>query len=410
MPDVKVPIVEPESPGGPDCGYPAESLLPGFAATTEFALLFIDAAGVINFINEAALTMFGYDRHEMIGRTLDLIIPQRLRGAHNAGVRRVGGGQPSKLSGRTVEVAALRRDGTEFPVELSLSVWSGPDGVTMGGMIRDISERRRREARLHRLAHQDLLTGLPNRIGFGERLQAALALGEPVGVLLLQLDGFKKITESLGHTTGDSLLQALAVRLPSAMDDAALLARFGDGEFAVLLPGAADPAMAEAAAASIVAALDEAFNIGGYMLKLGCFAGVAIGPADGVDADELIAAADLALYQARQDGRRVRLFEAAMRNAVSARRALQDELLRAVEAGELVLHYQPQVDLRTGAIFGAEALLRWNHPDREGRCCPSRFWRSSKPIPWRCMSDAGSWTRLAGRPRSGAPADVPGSG
>lgn len=103
-------------------------LLQGFSENTEFALLFIDSGGIINFVNPAALNMFGYSRDEMVGATLELIIPHRLRGAHNAGFARVGAGCPSKLNGRTVEVVALRRDGTEFPIELSLSVWSGPDG------------------------------------------------------------------------------------------------------------------------------------------------------------------------------------------------------------------------------------------------------------------------------------------
>jgi diguanylate cyclase (GGDEF)-like protein/PAS domain S-box-containing protein len=351
----------------------AAAALSGFADATAFALLIIDRNGIIRFVNKAAQLMFGYDRDEMVGRTLDLVIPSRLRGAHRAGVERVGGGQPSKLNGRTVEVAALRRDGSEFPIELTLCAWQGEDGISMGGIIRDISEKREREIRLHRLAHQDPLTGLPNRIRLYERLGAMLAAGEPVAVLLLAIDGLKKINDNLGHMTGDSLLQALAVRLPSALDADAFLARLGGDEFAVLLPGVADPQHALAAAAAVADAFDAAFNIGDHLLKLGVGIGVALGPGHGEDPEELMASADLALTQANRDANAdFRMFEPAMRSAVAASRALKDQLLHAVEAGELVLYYQPQVDLRSGAIFGAEALLRWNHP-RRGLLLPNKF-------------------------------------
>lgn len=342
----------------------ADSLLSGFAENIEFALVIIDASGTITYVNKSAERLFGYGRSEMVARTLDLIIPPRLRGAHNAGIARVGSGQPSKLNGKTVEVTALRRDGSEFPIELSLSVWHGPNGVAMGGIIRDISERRQRDMRLHRLAHQDTLTGMPNRFQFDMQLEDALAAGERTGVLLLDLDGFKKVNDTLGHATGDTLLQALAVRLPAALDANAMVARLGSDEFAVLLRGIDKPATAVAAASSLLQSFDKPFEIGDHLLKLGVSIGGAVAPADGGDAEELLASADLALYRARQRGGRYRMFEPGMRNAVAARRALKDELLRAIGAKEFVLHYQPQVCLETGRILGAEALLRWNHPSR----------------------------------------------
>ncbi|RJG43387.1 EAL domain-containing protein [Mesorhizobium sp. DCY119] len=349
------------------------SALAGFADTTELALMMIDARGIITYVNKAGQRLLGYERDEMVGCTLDLIIPERLRGAHSAGVARVGGGQPSKLSGKTVEVAALRRDGTEFPIELSLSVWQGPDGVVMGGIIRDISERRQRDTRLHRLAHHDPLTGLPNRAQVNERLGAILAAGGQAAILLFDLDGFKKVNDNLGHATGDTLLQALAVRLPAVLDADAIPARIGGDEFAVILPDVGDPMKASAAARSILDAFRQSFTIGDHVLKLGACVGVALGPAHGADPEELIASADLALSHARRDGSPgFRLYEPAMRSAIAARRLMKDELLQAVSAGELVLHYQPQIDLESGAVFGAEALLRWNHPTR-GLLFPATF-------------------------------------
>jgi len=348
------------------------SPLAGFAENIEFALVVIDASRNISFVNKSAERMFGYDKAELVGQTLDLIIPARLRGAHNAGIARVASGTPSKLSGKTVEVSALRRDGSEFPIELSLSVWQGPNGVSMGGIIRDISERRQRDMRLYRLAHQDTLTGLPNRLQFDMQLEDALERGEATGLLLVDLDGFKKVNDTLGHATGDTLLQALAVRLPAALDANAMVARLGSDEFAVLLRGIDKPAAVAAAANSLLHSFEQPFEIGDHLLKLGVSIGGAVAPRDGGDSEELMASADLALYRARQQGGSYRIFEPGMRNAVAVRRALQDELLRAIKAKEFVLHYQPQVCLESGRVLGAEALLRWKHPSR-GLLAPADF-------------------------------------
>jgi diguanylate cyclase (GGDEF)-like protein/PAS domain S-box-containing protein len=348
------------------------SPLAGFVENIEFALVVIDASRNISFVNKSAERMFGYDKAELVGETLDLIIPARLRGAHNAGIARVAAGTPSKLSGKTVEVSALRRDGSEFPIELSLSVWDGPNGVSMGSIIRDISERRQRDMRLYRLAHQDTLTGLPNRLQFDMQLEDALERGEATGLLLVDLDGFKKVNDTLGHATGDTLLQALAVRLPAALDANAIVARLGSDEFAVLLRGIDRPAAVAAAANSLLHSFEQPFEIGDHFLKLGVSIGGAVAPRDGGDSEELMASADLALYRARQQGGSYRIFEPGMRNAVAVRRALQDELLRAIRAREFVLHYQPQVCLESGRVMGAEALLRWNHPLR-GLLAPADF-------------------------------------
>lgn len=348
------------------------SPLAGFAENIEFALVVIDASRNISFVNKSAERMFGYDKAELVGKTLDLIIPARLRGAHNAGIARVAAGTPSKLSGKTVEVSALRRDGSEFPIELSLSVWQGPNGVSMGGIIRDISERRQRDMRLYRLAHQDTLTGLPNRLQFDMQLEDALERGEATGLLLVDLDGFKKVNDTLGHATGDTLLQALAVRLPAALDANAMVARLGSDEFAVLLRGIDKPAAVAAAANSLLHSFEQPFEIGDHLLKLGVSIGGAVAPRDGGDSEELMASADLALYRARQQGGSYRIFEPGMRNAVAVRRALQDELLRAIKSKEFVLHYQPQVCLESGRVLGAEALLRWKHPSR-GLLAPADF-------------------------------------
>ncbi|MHC2087356.1 putative bifunctional diguanylate cyclase/phosphodiesterase [Methylobacterium sp. CM6244] len=344
----------------------------GFAKAAEYALLVVDGAGTIAFCNPAAEILFGHGAGEMLGRPIEIIIPEPLRAAHAAGFRRIAAGNASHLAGRTIELMALHRDGSTFPIEFSMSLWQEPGGIGMGALIRDISEWRARDAKLLQLAHHDKLTGLTNRALFDERLDGSLSTDRYATVMLLDLDGFKEVNDSLGHAVGDALLQAVAIRLSSCVTPEITVARFGGDEFALLLPGQGNPLKAETLSARILEIFQTPFPVAGHVFHVGLSIGAAIG-GPGAARDELIADADLALYQAKRDGRRCfRLFEQSMRSAVVARRALHDELTRAVEHSELVLHYQPQVDLDSGRIIGAEALLRWAHPSR-GLLLPATF-------------------------------------
>ncbi|MCW6509998.1 EAL domain-containing protein [Hyphomicrobiales bacterium BP6-180914] len=345
----------------------------GFADATELALLSVDATGKIEFANQAATELFGYARHEMIGRSVDIIIPDRMQGAHRVGMARVLAGEPSKLTGKTIELSARKRDGSEFPIEMSLSVWHNERGVGMGAVIRDISERRERDGRLLRIANHDSLTGLSNRGRLEQLIAATFLAGDAAAVLLLDLDGFKDVNDSVGHAVGDSLLQAVSVRLPTVLPPRATLARFGGDEFAVLLSGVGDPLQAQACGTAILTALETPFELAGHRFQVGGSVGFAVGPAHGEDPEELIASADFALYRAKQaGGRTLRMFEPEMRHAAAARRATQDDLLRALQKKELVLHYQPQISLDDGRLIGVEALIRWQHPER-GLLLPGAF-------------------------------------
>ncbi|WP_426227683.1 putative bifunctional diguanylate cyclase/phosphodiesterase [Pararhizobium sp. DWP3-4] len=349
------------------------STVMNFSAATELAFFAIDTAGRIEFVNRAALNLFGYRQDEMVGQLIDIIIPDRFRGAHHAGLARVLAGGTTKLIGKTVEVVARKRDQTEVPIEISLSLWNDERGVGMGAVIRDITDRRERDARLLRMANQDTLTGLSNRHSFENLLQEVLSENRAATVALLDLDGFKDVNDSLGHAVGDALLQAVAVRLPSVLAADVTVARFGGDEFAILLPGdrPADEAMVTIDA--VLTAFEGPFDVGGNVFQLAATIGIALAPHHGTDAEELLASADFALYRAKQAGGGTMLmFEPEMRSDSLARRATQDELLRALKNSELVLYYQPQVCLEDGHILGVEALIRWQHP-QHGLLYPACF-------------------------------------
>ncbi|MGE0282284.1 MAG: putative bifunctional diguanylate cyclase/phosphodiesterase [Rhizobiaceae bacterium] len=348
-----------------------ERAIAGFAEATDLALIIINQHGRIAFVNQATEQMFGHQREALIGRSLDLIIPERLRGAHTAGVARIQAGLPPKLAGRTVEVAALHADGREFPVEIGMAAWQGADGMMMSGVIRDVSERRERAEKLAGLSRLDALTGLPNRLEMMERLQDYLDDKVDTTVMLIGLDGLKKINDDLGYKVGDTILQSLAIRLPALVSKDALMCRPEGSLFALVLPEMGDPMRAMSIARDVLRTVNSPLSIGEHVVRLGANIGIAIGPSQGYDADELVANADLALPRT-QGTATARLFEPAMRSAIAARRAMNDEIRHAVEGQELELYFQPQIDMTSGAIIGAEALLRWNHHAR-GLLAPAAF-------------------------------------
>ena len=351
----------------------ADTVAAQFAKSTSEAFLCVDAVGGITYWNRAAETLFGYAREECIGRSLDIIVPERFQGAHGRGMGRVAAGGTSKLAGRTVELVAKRRDGTEFPIELLISVWEEHGTRGMGAIIRDISERRNQQARLEHMALNDQLTGIPNRFQFAQRLREALAEDAPLSVIMFDLDGFKAVNDSLGHATGDTLLQALTIRMLACLGATTTLARLGGDEFAVLLPRCGDPLFATSLANTLVQAAGEPFTIDIHHVMVGVSVGIAETGIVGREPEALMAAADLALYEAKAGGGgRVRLYEPHMRDRFVAHRELQLELRTATQRGEFVLHYQPQVSLHDGRLIGCEALLRWQHPG-QGLLYPNAF-------------------------------------
>jgi diguanylate cyclase (GGDEF)-like protein/PAS domain S-box-containing protein len=246
------------------------------------------------------------------------------------------------------------------------------------GVVEDITERERANDRIAYMAHHDLLTGLANRALFlekiaeaGERLRRR---GETFTVLMLDLDRFKDVNDSLGHPAGDALLQEVARRLKSSLGEADVLARLGGDEFAILQGGEAQQRLgAHALAAKIIDSLGETFDVDGSKVVIATSIGIAQAPEDGIEHNELMKKADLALYRKKTEGRNgYRFFDAKMMAEADARHRLGHDLRNAISNGELELHYQPFIDVKTREICGVEALLRWHHPQR-GDIAPSEF-------------------------------------
>ncbi|MDY8111096.1 EAL domain-containing protein [Fulvimarina sp. 2208YS6-2-32] len=345
-----------------------------FVEAGSSAMICVDHAGEITFANRPALDLLGYEECDLLGQSVEIIVPDRMKSAHRAGMKRVVNGGPSSLSGKPFELMARRSDGSELPIEMTLSIFSTDEGMGFGATMIDITERRARDARLHRLANFDPMTGLQNRTSFTEKLNGLVQEMVDVTVLLIDLQGFKQVNDTYGHAAGDGILQAFSIRLTASQPSDAVIARFGGDEFAVLLPGRIDPDFARIQAENLQRALAEPFTLDGKEVRIGAGIGYAFGPRGSVEADELIANADFALYDAKAASSQpmLRSFDPSMRAAANAKLALQKELRRAFEGGEFVLHYQPQIDLTTGRIKGVEALIRWNHPTR-GLLAPAEF-------------------------------------
>jgi len=243
---------------------------------------------------------------------------------------------------------------------------SGDGGTVV--LYTEISELKRRDRELQHMAYHDALTGIPNRELFQQRVDQALAAarrhGLTAAVMFLDLDHFKNVNDSLGHPAGDALLKCIAGRLRSCFRDIDTVARVGGDEFAIVLMDLNRPESVTTLASRLLQVVGRPVEFNGQQIVTGISIGIAIAPTDGKDAATLIKNADLALYRAKCDGRGTfRFFEAEMDARAQARRALEIGLRQSVAKNELVVHYQPQVDIYTNEILGFEALVRWRHQE-----------------------------------------------
>ncbi|MFH5925180.1 bifunctional diguanylate cyclase/phosphodiesterase [Roseomonas xinghualingensis] len=263
-----------------------------------------------------------------------------------------------------------------------VNAFPAPDGGVTA-FVREVTDQQRVREELRHLAYHDQLTGLANRPGFNESAMRGLVEGGPVALLLIDLDGFKHVNDTLGHAAGDAVLREVAARLADRLGGRGELARLGGDEFAALLPGFGCAAQARALVRELLDALAaEPFAIRGRHFPIRASAGLVLVPAGaGKDFGTLLTNADLALYRAKEaGGGTCQIFEASIREEYEARRLLDEEIGRAVRCGEFELHYQPQMRLADGALVGAEALLRWRHPTR-GLLSPGLFLEALEASP-----------------------------
>ncbi|MFN3500665.1 MAG: putative bifunctional diguanylate cyclase/phosphodiesterase [Allorhizobium sp.] len=355
-----------------DGSVKSAQLLNEFAQATKLGFLIADGTGVIQHINPAAASIFGYFPDELVGRPVTQIIPERLRAAHSIGMGKVVDGHKTKHGGKPVEVSGLRKDASEVPVEITLSVWRSDGKACAGAVIRDISERRERDVRLLRLATQDTLTGLQNKSAFMTMAADQIRLG-PCAMHILDLDGFREINDLYGLVVADTLIEAVGVRLSYLVDEDIGIARLGDDEFAILQSNADDIDAVTEMAKKVLSSFAAPFPVNGMDFNLTTSIGISLTDAHGDDAQELLASADFALQKVkRRGGNGYLVYDEEMRLESRNRRLTRDELRRGLGERQLQLYYQPQFDIVTRNLVGFEALLRWQHPVR-GLLTPAFF-------------------------------------
>jgi diguanylate cyclase (GGDEF)-like protein/PAS domain S-box-containing protein len=339
-------------------------------------ILTTDETGVIESINRSAQALFGYREDEVIGRPVASLIdplPKPESGDPDTSSPTLLTPRPQ---GRTTETLGRRQDGSTFALEIEHGQLEVGDRSLTLTFVRDISERR---AQTEALAHQALhdgLTGLANRTLFAEHVSQALASatrnGESRAILVMDLDGFKRVNDSLGHDQGDRLLKQFTDRLVAATRESDTIARLGGDEFAILPGDATDLPAAAAMVWKLQQTCASGFELDEQLVHVSASIGIAIFPEHGQTPAELLRRADVAMYHAKRSGSGHAIVDDAQEELATRQLQLLLDLRNSVSRNELILHYQPKIQLGTGAICGVEALVRWQHPAR-GVLLPGMF-------------------------------------
>jgi len=344
------------------------------------AVICTDSSGSITFLNVVAETMTGWTFQEANGRPLAEVFrvlnsKTRSRIAIPEGAALVG----LRCVKLCPDCVLIHRSGHELPIEESVAPIYDRQGLQTGAVVvfRDVSEARRISIEMAHSAEHDALTGLPNRMLLDDRVTQAIAFaqrhGKRLAVLFLDLDGFKHINDSLGHSAGDKLLQSVARRLVESGRASDTVSRQGGDEFVILLSEVEHSEDAAVAARRMLQAVAEPHMVEQQELHVTTSIGVSVYPDDGIDAGTLVKNADTAMYQAKENGRQsYQFFRPAMNLRAVERQFIEEGLRRALERDEFTLQYQPKINFRTGSIIGAEALIRWTHPMR-GPIAPAQF-------------------------------------
>ncbi len=351
-----------------------EALLDSIVTTAADGIAVVNVEGEIEFANPALAALTG---HTMLDR---LPVRQLLRpaaGGEGFWETLCRSSGTIRADTTNLQMHAHTSGGAIIPVEIKVSRMTLDGAQKLTVVVRDVSERARSEERMWRLAHFDELSGLPNRLLFRQLLEQAIHDAnrerKSIAVLFIDLDRFKLINDAIGHDSGDIVLRQVAGRLRQCLREADLLSRFGGDEFAVLLREIDDPEAARATAQRVLAAVAQPYEVNGEKYHLSTSVGISIYPGDSPDATALLRNAELAMYRAKDQGKNNFQFHSPQMNARSLEYVvLERSLRRAIELDEFMIHFQPQVELSSGRIVGAEALLRWNLPE-VGMIPPGKF-------------------------------------
>lgn len=344
-----------------------------FTLHSPTAVIRFNESGHIQTWNQAAASLFGYELADGPRLQMDLLVREQDRLAIQALIAQTvrqgsadGVMMPSHLQGR-------RRDGGNFLLGLSVFCWREKGQWTLNAHLQDLTEPQRRSEERHRMAETDALTGLANRPHLYRCLEQILAQGRAAAVLMIDIDGFKDVNDTLGPALGDGVLRDIGRRLLQCSPPGTTVARLGGDEFAMLMPDVDHLEPALTLAQTALARIRDPLSIEGQAVRVAASCGVALAPLHAMEAMELFCDADLALFRAKGLGRgQAFAYVPALRTEAAARRLYSIELHRAVSDGEFVLFYQPQIRLSDGVLTGAEALIRWEHPQR-GLLSPAAF-------------------------------------
>ncbi|WP_245651129.1 EAL domain-containing protein [Paramagnetospirillum marisnigri] len=337
----------------------------------------IDEDGTILNANLSVERIFGYSLSELVGGNVSILMPEPDAGRHDGYIRNYIQTGEAKILGLGREVMGKRKDGTIFPVHLSISELRMDKRRLFTGTIRDLTENKELAQRVAYLANHDSLTDLPNRAQLTDKLGQAVAMAKAAGlhvaVVTVDLDGFTTINDSLGHDVGNSLLRETGRRLAQDLGGGGTAARLAGDEFAVVMPQLRNLDDVTDMVARIREVLNRPHMVHGSELVIPVDMGVSVYPRDGEEALELLRNAEMALHSVkRRTDERLGFFDAAMSYAVTERLTLERSIKDALKAGQFELFYQPQVSLRDYELVGAEALIRWRHPEL-GIITPDKF-------------------------------------
>jgi diguanylate cyclase (GGDEF)-like protein/PAS domain S-box-containing protein len=338
-------------------------------------VMICDAEGRIISVNKAFSRITGYVAEEVLGRTPELL----LSAEHAESVRSEISRSVQEHGHWKGELKSRKKDGESYIEERSVSAVHDEEGhiVNFIVLFSDVTKQKEDEQRIQYLAHHDPLTGLANRTLFHQRCEDALLRAErkssKVAVMFIDLDHFKAVNDSLGHAYGDELLRSVSMRLQDCVRKTDVVARLGGDEFTVLLNEVSDSGDVAFISKKILERLTESFTVAGHEIYVSASVGISFYPDDGQNASTLIKNADAAMYAAKEQGRNNYQFFSAEMNAQALEALMMASSLRlAIEREELVLEYQPRIDLEAGEVMGVEALVRWNHPNL-GRIMPGQF-------------------------------------